>query len=298
MKKPKFKFIALALFTASCSTGSTDFDATGNFETDEVIISSEASGKILNLTIQEGQSLKVNQAVGYIDTVQLYLRKKQLQYSIKALLSKQANTSIQLSTLQEQLATASKEKSRVENLLKSDAATQKQLDDAHAQVLVLQKQIAALNSTLSINNSSLNSETLPLKAQLDQIQDQIKKSVVVNPIEGTVLTQYALQNEVVNPGKALYKIADLSTLTLRAYVSGDQLPGIKIDQPVKINVDAADGKYRVYEGVITWVSDKAEFTPKTIQTKDERANLVYAIKIKVKNDGYLKIGMYGEVKLK
>jgi HlyD family secretion protein len=263
-----------------------------------VIVSAEATGKILALNIQEGQSLQANQVVGYVDTIQLNLRKKQIQYSIQAVLAKRSNTSIQLSALQEQLATATKEKNRIENLLKSDAATQKQLDDASAQILVLQKQMDALNSTLNINNSSLNSETFPLKAQLDQIQDQIKKSVVVNPLAGTVLTQYALQDEVISPGKALYKIADLSTLTLRAYISGNQLPEIKIGQIVKVSIDASDGKFKTYEGAITWVSDKAEFTPKTIQTKDERANLVYAIKIKVKNDGYLKLGMYGEVKFK
>lgn len=286
------------LLLASCSSSSSDADATGTFETDEVIVSAEASGKILQLNLEEGQSLKANEIIGYVDTMQLYLKKKQLQYSIQATLARKSNTTIQLSALQEQLATATKERNRVQNLLKSDAATQKQLDDANAQVTVLQRQIDAMNSTLNINNASLNSETLPLKAQLDQLQDQIKKSIIVNPIEGTVLTKYALQDEVTNPGKALYKIADLSLLTLRAYISGNQLSEIKIDQQVKVNVDAADGKYKTYNGTIAWISDKAEFTPKTIQTKDERANLVYAIKIKVKNDGYLKIGMYGEVKLK
>lgn len=298
MKISIYKFAGLFLFLSSCTSGSSDADATGNFETDETIVSAEATGKILKLTVQEGQSLEADQVVGYVDTIQLYLKKKQTQYAIQALLAKRADTSVQLSALQEQLATAVKEKNRMEHLFNDRAATQKQLDDADAQVLVIQKQIDALNSTLTINNSSLSSETLPLKAQLDQLQDQIEKSVIVNPIAGTVLTQYSLPNEVVNSGKALYKIADLSTLTLRAYISGNQLPEIKIGQTVKVNVDAVDGKYKTYEGVITWVSDKAEFTPKTIQTKDERANLVYAIKIKVKNDGYLKLGMYGEVKLK
>lgn len=298
MKICSYKLAGLILFLSSCTSGTSDADATGNFETDETIVSTEATGKILALSIQEGQSLDANQVVGYVDTVQLYLKKKQTQYSIEALLAKRANTSVQLSALQEQLATATKEKNRVEQLFQDNAATQKQLDDANAQVLVFQKQINALNSTLTITNSSLRSETLPLKAQLDQIQDQIKKSVIVNPIAGTVLTQYTLPNEVVNSGKALYKIANLSTLTLRAYVSGSQLPEIKIDQHVNVNVDSADGKYKKYDGIITWISDKAEFTPKTIQTKDERANLVYAIKIKVKNDGYLKIGMYGEVKFR
>jgi HlyD family secretion protein len=298
MKMSIYKFAGLILYLSSCSSGSSDADATGNFEADETIISTEATGKVLKLSIQEGQSLEANQVVGYVDTMQLYLKKKQTQYSIQALLAKRSNTSVQVSALQEQLTTAIKEKNRIDLLFNDHAATQKQLDDANAQVLVFQKQINALNSTLTITNSSLNSETFPLKAQLDQIQDQIKKSVIVNPIPGTVLTQYTLPNEVVNAGKALYKIADLSTLTLRAYISGNQLPEIKIGQLVKVNVDAAGGKYKTYEGVITWVSDKAEFTPKTIQTKDERANLVYAIKIKVKNDGYLKLGMYGEVKFK
>jgi len=298
MKKKFFKFLLVNVLLYSCTPGSSDFDATGNFETDEVIVSAEATGKILELSIQEGKSFQANQVVGYIDTIQLYLKKKQTQYSIQALLAKRSNTSVQLSAMQEQWAAAVKEKNRAEHLVSDNAATQKQLDDATAQVLVLQKQIDALRSTLTITNASLSSETLPLKAQIDQFHDQIKKSVVVNPITGTVLTQYTLQNELATAGKALYKIADLSTLTLRAYISGTQLPEIKIGQSVKVNVDAADGKYKIYKGTITWVSDKAEFTPKTIQTKDERANLVYAIKIKVKNDGYLKIGMYGEVKFK
>src|SRR5260221_11403891 len=253
MKKSVYKFTALLILVASCTSGSSDSDATGNFETDEVIVSAEASGKIINLSVQEGQSLQANQVVGFVDTIQLFLRKKQIQYSIQAVLAKRSNTSVQLSALQEQLATAVREKNRVGNLLNDHAATNKQLDDANAQVIVFQKQIDALSSNLNITNASLNSETLPLKAQLEQIQDQIKKSVVINPIAGTVLTQYALQNEVVNPGKALYKIADLSMLTLRAYVSGSQLPEIKIGQQVKVNVDASDGKFKTYEGAITWV---------------------------------------------
>jgi HlyD family secretion protein len=161
---------------------------------------------------------------------------------------------------------------------------------------LLQRQYEATQSTLTITRQSLQSETLPLKAQLEQIQDQISKSQITNPVNGTVLTMYAKQNEVVNPGKALYKIADLSTVILRAYISGTQLSQIKLGQQVKVFVDAPDDGNKEYTGTITWVSDKAEFTPKTIQTKEERANLVYAIKIHVKNDGYLKLGMYGEVK--
>lgn len=290
-------FIALL---ASCNNGNSDFDATGNFEADEIIISSEATGKILKLDIQEGQVLEAGQAIGFIDSVQLFLKKKQLQYSINAVLSRRPDANSQLSTINEQLLTANREKNRVENLLKADAATQKQLDDLNAQINLLKKQYDALLSALNITTHSLQSETLPLQAQLEQVEDQLRKSKIINPMAGTVLTQYAKQGEVVNVGKALYKIADLSTVTLRVYISGNQLAGIKIGQEVSVIVDAppmevAQVGAKTYIGKITWVSDKAEFTPKTIQTKEERANLVYSIKIAVKNDGLLKLGMYGEV---
>jgi HlyD family secretion protein len=293
------KYYLLALlssFAFSCTQNDSEFDATGNFEADEIIISAEAAGKILRLEIEEGSELKPQSAIGLIDTTQLYLKKKQLEYSIRAVNAKQPNSPIQLAAIQEQIETAKREKKRVENLLKDDAATQKQLDDLNAQLDLLQRQYAATQSTLNITKQSLQSETLPLQAQLEQVQDQIKKSQIINPINGTVLTLFAKQSEVVNPGKALYKIADLSTIILRAYISGNQLSQIKLGQAVTVLVDAADGEYKKYTGTISWVSDKAEFTPKTIQTKEERANLVYAIKIDVKNDGYLKLGMYGEVK--
>lgn len=290
-------YVLLAALLAACSNSENNFDATGNFEADEVIVSAEASGKILKLDIEEGQTLEAGQVVGFIDSTQLYLRKKQLEYSISAVLARQPDTNSQLSTIQEQLATANREKQRVENLLKADAATQKQLDDLNAQIELLKKQYDALQKSLAITSKSLQSETLPLKAQLDQVIDQLKKSKIVNPQAGTVLTKYAQQDEVANTGKALYKLADLSTITLRVYISGTQLSQIKIGQDVSIQVDSGEKDYKKYTGKITWVSDKAEFTPKTIQTKEERANLVYAVKVSVKNDGYLKLGMYGEVKL-
>jgi HlyD family secretion protein len=286
----------ISLLTISCAQTDSEFDATGNFEADEVIISAEAAGKILRLDIEEGSELKSQSAIGLIDTTQLYLKKKQLEYSIRAVNAKQPNATIQLAAIQEQIETAGREKKRVENLLKDDAATQKQLDDINSQLDLLQRQYSATQSTLNITKQSLQSETLPLQAQLEQVQDQIKKSQIINPINGTVLTLFAKQNEVVTPGKALYKIADLSTIILRAYISGNQLSQIKLGQSVTVLVDAANDEYKKYTGTISWVSDKAEFTPKTIQTKEERANLVYAIKIDVKNDGYLKLGMYGEVK--
>jgi HlyD family secretion protein len=288
--------LVLLISLVGCKNTASEFDATGNFEADEVIISSEASGKILELDIDEGTDLDANQVVGYIDTTQLYLRKKQLEYSIKAVIAKSPNASLQLAAIKEQMETTQKEKKRIENLLKDDAATQKQLDDINANLQLLQKQYDASQSSLSITTQSIQSETLPLKAQLDQTQDQLNKSIIRNPFKGTVLTQYALKDEMATPGKALYKIADLSSVILRAYISGNQLSQVKLGQQVQVLVDAADGGYKTYNGNVMWVSEKAEFTPKTIQTKEERANLVYAMKVKVKNDGYLKLGMYAEVK--
>jgi HlyD family secretion protein len=287
--------VILLLILAGCRTSSNEFDATGNFEADEVIISSEASGKILKFDIEEGTDVEANAVVGLIDTTQLYLRKKQLEYSIKAVIAKSPNASIQLAAIKEQIETGQREKKRVENLLKDDAATQKQLDDLNAQLQLLQRQYDATQSSLSITTQSIQSETLPLKAQLEQVQDQLNKSVIRNPFDGTVLTKYALKDEMAAQGKALYKVADLSSLILRAYISGSQLSQVRLGQKVDVLVDAPEGEYKKYSGEIMWVSDKAEFTPKTIQTKEERANLVYATKIRVKNDGFLKLGMYGEV---
>jgi len=289
-------FILAAAFLIGCSNGNRDFDATGTFESEEIIVSSEAMGKLVMFQVEEGMQLKQNQIVGVVDTTQLHLKKKQLLSSITAVLSKQPDISAQLAALQKQIETTEVEKKRIENLVKLDAATTKQLDDINSQLEVLNKQYTAAKSSLSITKQGLQSETLPLIAQVEQIEDQIKKSYITNPIDGTVLTRYAKLDEITSNGKTLYKIADLSEMTLRAYVDGDQLGQIKLGQKVKVYVDKGEGEQKEMSGEIYWVSSKAEFTPKTIQTKDERANLVYAIKVRVKNDGYLKIGMYGEVK--
>ncbi|MBK7632213.1 MAG: HlyD family efflux transporter periplasmic adaptor subunit [Ignavibacteriales bacterium] len=286
----------LSLILFACSNGNDDFDATGTFESEEVIVSSEAMGKLVMFDVDEGYILKQNQIVGVVDTTQLYLKKKQLQSTIKAVLSKRPDVATQIAALQQQIETAETEQKRIENLVKSNAATTKQLDDINAQLEVLQKQYNATKSSLTITRNGIQSETLPLIAQVEQIEDQINKSKIKNPIDGTVLTCYAKQDEIATNGKALYKIANLSEMTLRAYVNGDQLGQIKLGQNVKVFVDKGNGEQKEMSGEIYWVSSKAEFTPKTIQTKDERANLVYAIKVRVKNDGYLKIGMYGEVK--
>ena len=288
--------MALTIFLISCSNGEGDFDATGTFESEEVIVSSEAMGKLVLFDVDEGSNLKQDQIVGVVDTTQLYLKKKQLQSTIKAVLSKQPDIQTQLAAIKEQIATAEREKNRIENLVSSDAATTKQLDDINSQLDVLNKQYDATKSSLTITRQGMQSETLPLIAQVEQIQDQINKSIIKNPIDGTVLTRYAKQDEITSNGKALYKIANLSEMILRAYINGDQLGQVKLDQKVKVFVDKGDGKQKELEGEIYWVSSKAEFTPKTIQTKDERANLVYAIKVKLINDAYLKIGMYGEIR--
>ncbi len=299
--KTKFKrwiftlLVFIPLFVA-CSNGNNEFDATGTFESEEIIVSSEAAGKLIEFNIEEGMLLQENQTVGLIDTVQLHLKKKQLQATIRAVLSKLPDIETQLAAIQEQIKTAETEKKRIENLVKSNAASTKQLDDINAQLELLNKQYDASKSNLSITKQGLQSETYTLQVQIEQIEDQVKKSVVVNPINGTVLARYAKQYEVTTTGKALYKVADLSVMTLRAYVDGDQLGKIKLGQNVKVFIDKGEGEQKEMSGEIYWISSKAEFTPKTIQTKDERANLVYAIKVRVKNDSYVKIGMYGEVK--
>lgn len=296
MKTSIIAFTSAILFTA-CSTNENLYDASGTFEAIETIVSAEATGTIQSLRIEEGQQLKGGTTIGYIDSTQLYLKRKQLQAQIRAVLSKKPNIPTQLAALLEELQQAEREQKRVASLFRSDAATQKQLDDAAAYVAIVKSKISAQESSLGITAASLREETLPLQVQIEQLDDQLTKCRIVNAVNGTVLSKYAETYETVVAGKPLYKIADLSSIILRAYITGNQFSQLKLNQPVTVLVDDAEGKYKEYPGTIQWISDKAEFTPKTIQTKDERANLVYAIKIGVKNDGFLKIGMYGEVKL-
>lgn len=292
----KTSALFLIIILVSCTPKKNNFDASGSFEAEETNISSEASGVIKQFNIEEGQTLSAGQEVGYIDSIQLFLRKKQLVAQINALLGKKPNVTVQLASLKQQLQTAETEKNRIINLLKSNVATTKQLDDINAQIEVLKKQIEAQKSTLEISTEGLNKDATPLQIQIEQLNDQLAKCRIINPINGTVLSKYAEKNEITSPGKPLYKIADLSTIILRAYITDNQLPLVKLNQKVKVLTTDQNGGYKETEGFITWINDKAEFTPKTIQTKDERANLVYAIKVKVKNDGYFKIGMYGEIK--
>jgi len=289
-----FQMLVVIILTA-CNADRHSFDASGSFEAEETIISAEAQGSLKVFDIQEGQTLQAGQRIGYIDSMQLSLQKKQLEAQVVALAGKKPNIPVQLSALQEQLRTSEKEKIRIANLVKGDAATPKQLDDMNAQIEVLKKQIEAQKSSLSISSEGINKEVIPLQVQIEQLEDRLGKCHIVNPIAGTVLTKYAEANEMATIGKPLYKIADLSNIILRAYVTGTQLSQIKLNQKVIISTDDGKGGYKETEGQIIWISDKAEFTPKTIQTKDERANMVYAIKVKIGNDGTYKIGMYGEV---
>lgn len=301
----------LLILLLACNSNKNDYDASGTFESDEVIVSAQQNGQLLAFNINEGDSLSKDQVVGVIDSTNLVLQKQQLQATIQSLSQKTADVQPQIKLLKDQLAVQQSqldhlvnERNRYQRLVEAQAATQKQLDDLNAQVdqmqkqmLVTQQQIAVQQSNTGTQNRSILSESDPLKKQVALINDQLSKAIIINPVSGTVLAKYAQQGELTTTGKALYKIADLSFLNLRAYITGDDLSKVKLNQQVKVLVDDGADKYKTYDGVITWISNKAEFTPKTIQTKDERANLVYAVKIKVKNDGYLKIGMYGEVQL-
>lgn len=284
------------MFLLSCNRNKFEHDASGTFEATEVIVSSEANGKLESFQLTEGDQLAKGQYVGYVDSIQLYLKKRQLLATNKAIQVKRPDISVQVSSIKEQIAKAEFEKRRIQRLLADNAATQKQLDDANSQIEVLKKSLNAQENSLSTSVNSLNEESNTNTVQVSQIEDQLKKCKIINPIQGTVLNKFVEEKEVVTQGKALYKIADTQNLFLRAYIVSEQLEKIKIGQKVKVFINISEDKQKSYQGTITWISDKAEFTPKTIQTQDERQNLVYAVKIAVTNtDGLIKIGMYGDV---
>ena len=284
------------MFLLSCNRNKFEHDASGTFEATEVIVSSEANGKLESFQLTEGDQLAKGQYVGYVDSIQLYLKKRQLLATNKAIQVKRPDISVQVSSIKEQIAKAEFEKRRIQRLLADNAATQKQLDDANSQIEVLKKSLNAQVNSLSTSVNSLNEESNTNTVQVSQIEDQLKKCKIINPIQGTVLNKFVEEKEVVTQGKALYKIADTKNLFLRAYIVSEQLEKIKIGQKVKVFINISENKQKSYPGTITWISDKAEFTPKTIQTQDERQNLVYAVKTAVTNtDGLIKIGMYGDV---
>jgi len=280
----------------SCKSKDNNYDASGYFEAVETIVSAHANGQILSLNVDEGQELAAGQQVGQIDSTQIYLTLQQVQSQRGAVLSRKPDIGSQTAVLKEQITTAKRELARVERLAAGNAATQKQMDDARSAVAVLQKQLDAQQTSLSNASSSVSKEGSPLEVQMSLLKDQLNKTHIINPVNGTVLVKYVEQNEMASMGKPLYKIADLSEIILRAYITNTQLANLKLGQKVTVLVDKGKDKNAEYQGNIEWISSKAEFTPKTIQTKDERSNEVYAIKIRVKNDGFLKIGMYGDVK--
>ncbi len=274
----------------SCSNSNGKADGYGNFEATEITISAENNGKLMQFDVNEGDILKKEAFLGYVDTIPHSLKKEQLLVSKSATISKSKGVLSQISVLNARLKTANINKTRIQNLIKDSAGTQKQLDDASGEIDVIKQQIRSIE----IQNAPVVNELKSIDVQLQQLDDQIKKSIIKNPINGTVLAKYAEPNEITSFGKPLYKIADLSTMDLRVYVSEPQLAAIKIGQEVEVKIDDADAM-KSYKGTIDWIASEAEFTPKIIQTKEERVALVYAVKIKVKNDGSLKIGMPAEM---
>lgn len=289
----KIGILLTVITIISCNKNNQKADAYGNFEATEIIVSSESNGKIEFLNVEEGAQLKKGSLVGLIDTLQIHYNREQLKASIETVQSKSASVLSQINVLNEQLKTAKIEQNRIQNMFAENAATKRQIDEIDGKVKVIEKQI----SSVQTQNAPILNEIKAIKVQIEKLDDQIKKSKISNPVHGTVLTKYAEPSEITAFGKPLYKIANLSEMELRVYVTETQLAQIKIGQKVMVAIDA-ENNTKKYEGNIIWISAQAEFTPKVIQTKEERANLVYAVKVAVKNDGSLKIGMPAEVWLK
>lgn len=291
MKKTLALLAIATLF--SCNKNNDKADGYGNFEATEITISSEANGKIDFLKVEEGNIIEPQTQVGLVDTLQLYFAKQQLIASKSTIASKSANVLSQKSVLQEQLKTAQLESNRIHNMFAENAATKRQVDEIDGKVKVIEEQIKSVGT----QNAPIANDVKAVEVQIEKINDQITKSKIINPVKGTVLAKYAEPNEVTAFGKPLYKIADISEMTLRVYISQKQLAAVKVGQKVTVKIDGTD-EMKSYAGTISWIAAQAEFTPKVIQTKEERINLVYAVKVKVKNDGSLKIGMPAEMWIK
>lgn len=289
--------VVSALVFASCGNKDADYDASGVFETTEVIVSSRGTGEIVSLNVEEGQTVAANQPLGELDMTQLVLKKQQLNAGKDAATSRRLNTATQVAALRQQIANLKQEEARFMALLNDGAATQKQVDDIGYQIATLQRQLSAANEQVSTANQSIDGQSAGFDAQIGQVDDMMQQAVITSPIDGTILSKYAEAGEFAVPGRALFKVADVSDMKLRAYITADQLTGLKIGQKVKVYADQGENGRKEYDGTVSWISSEAEFTPKTIQTRDERSNLVYAIKITVHNDGLIKRGMYGDVKL-
>jgi HlyD family secretion protein len=293
MRRNLFGIFAGIALLSSCSSDKDKPDAYGSFEATEVTVSSLANGKIMVFDIEEGQLLDSNQMIGFIDTTDLHLKKLQIMDSKNATSSRKDDLSAQIAVQEQSRENILIEKNRVIRLLKDGAATQKQLDDITSSLNMIEKQINSIKTQFR----GIEDQIRSTEQQIAQVRESIKNACIVNPVKGTVLTKFAENNEVTTFGKPLYKIADLREMQLRVYVSGAQLPHIKIGDRVEVRIDKDEKTNTKMEGIVSWISQTAEFTPKTIQTKEERVNLVYAVKLRVQNDGSLKIGMPGEIKL-
>ena len=290
--------VAIGLVLGACTSQEEQYDASGIFETTEVIVSAKGTGELQSFQVEEGQAVRQGEVLGWIDTLQLSLKDRQLAASLLATESKRLDEKRQVAHLRQQIENLQREKERFTTLLNAKATTAKQVDDIDYQIKVLQNQLVATQEQINSSNSSLSRQSESIQAQRAQMEDQIRNAMISSPITGTVLTKYAEQGEFAVPGKALFKVADVSRMKLRAYITADQLTQLQIGQAVAVYADRGITDRKRYAGRVVWIADKAEFTPKTIQTRNERANLVYAVKIAVENDGFIKRGMYGEVRFK
>ncbi len=295
MKRTFIYLIIISSLATSCGN-SKEFDATGNFESTEIIVSSEVIGKLITLNVNEGDLVKQDSVIGYVDSTQLFFQKERIIKSIDAVGAKMSDIPLQTAAIKQQIKNLEIERQRAENLVNKKVGNQKQLDEINYQIEVLNKQLAAGVNTMSKANISISKERESLISQIEVLNDQLSKTKIKSPISGTIITKYIQAGELLTIGKPIFKIADINEMILRVYLSSDVMTKVKIGQNVKVFVDFGD-ESKEYVGVISWISPKAEFTPKTIQTKDERENLVYAAKVIVKNDGFIKIGMFGEIQI-
>ena len=297
MRTDNYILAVAALMLAACGNNEKEYDATGTFETTETTVFAEQSGRLMAFSVNEGDETDTSVEVGLIDTTQIWLKIQQLDATKKVYNSQKPDMEAQIATTQQQLLKAQQEEQRYKELVTDGAAPSKMLDDASSNVKVLQKQLAAQQSALSTSTRSLDKQSDMVDVQVRQLRDQLRKCHIVTPDKGTVLEKYVERGEFVAAGKPLFKIGDTQNMYMRAYVTSVQLQHIKLGQKVKAFADYGDGQKKEYDGTVTWISSRSEFTPKTILTDDERADLVYAVKIAIKNDGYVKIGMYGKVKI-
>lgn len=293
-----FSAFFVVLAAASCKNGDGAVTASGTFEADEVTVSAEVSGKLLSFSVREGAEVRAGEVLGQVDSVSLYLTRLQLEQEIAALESSRPDTAAQLDVMRIQLENARHELDRLSRLLESDAATQKQYDDTEASVTVLEKQLISTESSLKRSLAGIEARIAGLKIQMEQTDDMLARCRIVSPVDGTVLSRYAHAGELASAGKPLFKVADLKHMFLRAYFTSGQLKDVALGQEVAVTADFGGGKVREYAGKVSWISAKSEFTPKSIQTDNDRENLVYAVKITVENDGYIKIGMFGKVSIR